>query len=281
MITRIWHGRTKSEHSQDYLNYIQKTGLKDYLDVNGNISAKILMRTEGDICHFWTISEWNHISSIKDFCGDKIEKPRYYPEDKKYLLELEETVIHCETFKNAKKALLVIDVQEGFFINEEKEIFKEELLVKNINILINSFREYSYPVIFIRHTEGKGEILELGSNQWKIYSKIETRETDIFIDKKTPDSFLGTNLEQLLYENNIDEIFITGLQTDFCIDTTCRSAFSKKVKTVLVTDSHSTHNNKFMSAKEIIGYHNFLLEKWFVTPQSAKEVVMQFRSREF
>ena len=36
--------------------------------------------------------------SIKQFAGDDYEKAKYYPEDKKYLLEFEDSVIHCETF---------------------------------------------------------------------------------------------------------------------------------------------------------------------------------------
>ena len=36
--------------------------------------------------------------SIKDFAGDEIEKAKYYNEDKKYLLEFEPNVMHCDTF---------------------------------------------------------------------------------------------------------------------------------------------------------------------------------------
>ena len=51
-ITRIWHGITKAEHADEYLKYVEDTGMKDYKTVNGNISAKLLRRIEGDICHF-------------------------------------------------------------------------------------------------------------------------------------------------------------------------------------------------------------------------------------
>jgi heme-degrading monooxygenase HmoA len=80
------------------LEYLKKTGLKDYVACLGNISAKVLRKIEGDICHFYTITEWESIESIKNFAGEDYEKARYYPEDKKYLLEFEETVNHYETF---------------------------------------------------------------------------------------------------------------------------------------------------------------------------------------
>ena len=98
VITRIWHGRTLADHSDMYLKYIQETGLKDYLKTPGIISAKILRRIEKNVCHFWTITEWKDIESIKKFAGADFEKARYYPEDKKFLLEFEGNVIHCETY---------------------------------------------------------------------------------------------------------------------------------------------------------------------------------------
>ena len=98
MITRIWHGRTKAEDAEQYLKYIQVTGLADYASVSGNISAKVLLKREGEICHFFTISEWKDIDSIIKFAGNGFEKAKYYEEDKKYLLELEENVNHYETY---------------------------------------------------------------------------------------------------------------------------------------------------------------------------------------
>lgn len=98
IITRIWHGKTLLKHSDQYLEYVRDSGLKDYLNTPGIISAKILRRKDGEFCHFWTITEWINIESVKNFAGDDFEKARYYEQDKDYLLELEEKVIHCETF---------------------------------------------------------------------------------------------------------------------------------------------------------------------------------------
>jgi hypothetical protein len=44
------------------------------------------------------VTRWDSIESIKKFAGDQYEKARYYPDDTRYLLELEPTVLHCETF---------------------------------------------------------------------------------------------------------------------------------------------------------------------------------------
>ncbi|HEX2393917.1 MAG TPA: hypothetical protein VHI78_01145 [Bacteroidales bacterium] len=103
VITRIWHGKTLSEHSDQYLKYIEDTGIIDYLSIPGIVSARILRRVDGNICHFWTVTEWQDLDSIRKFAGEDYEKAKYYPGDREYLLEFEENVIHCETFDFSKK----------------------------------------------------------------------------------------------------------------------------------------------------------------------------------
>lgn len=98
-ITRIWHGITKSEHADEYLEYVIETGVAGYKSTAGNLSVEILRRVDGDKCHFWTVTKWDSFESIKKFAGEDYEKAKYYPEDKKYLLEFEPDVIHCETFE--------------------------------------------------------------------------------------------------------------------------------------------------------------------------------------
>ena len=99
VITRIWHGRTRAEHADEYLQFVMDTGVADYKSVPGNLSVEIWRRNAGDVCHFWTVTKWDSIASIKQFAGEDYEKAKYYPEDEKYLLEFEPNVSHCETFE--------------------------------------------------------------------------------------------------------------------------------------------------------------------------------------
>jgi len=98
-ITRVWHGRTRLEHREEYLEFLIETGVADYKATSGNLSVRILRRTEGDVCHFWTVTTWDSVESIEKFAGEDYEKAKYYEEDKKYLLEFEPHVTHCETFE--------------------------------------------------------------------------------------------------------------------------------------------------------------------------------------
>ena len=98
-ITRIWHGRTTVAHADEYLQFLIDAGVTDYKSVEGNLSVEIWRRLDGDVCHFWTVTKWDSYESIKKFAGEDFEKAKYYEDDKKYLLEFEPNVQHCETFE--------------------------------------------------------------------------------------------------------------------------------------------------------------------------------------
>ena len=97
-ITRIWHGRTKADYADEYLEFLIATGVSDYRSVDGNLSVEIWRKVDDDICHFWTVTKWDSYDSIAKFAGDDIEKAKYYPDDSKYLLEFEPKVEHYEAF---------------------------------------------------------------------------------------------------------------------------------------------------------------------------------------
>lgn len=98
MITRFWHGRTKSADAEIYREYVMNTGIIGLTSTQGNIGAQIWQKTKKDITHIWVVSLWDNYTSIKAFAGDDIEKARYYEEDKKYLLELEPNVQHFDAW---------------------------------------------------------------------------------------------------------------------------------------------------------------------------------------
>jgi heme-degrading monooxygenase HmoA len=96
MIARIWHGVTPSSKAEQYLDYMNATGISDYRASEGNQGVYVLRRIEGNRAHFLLLTLWDSIDAIKRFAGSDFEKARYYPEDKDYLLELEPTVTHYD-----------------------------------------------------------------------------------------------------------------------------------------------------------------------------------------
>lgn len=101
MIARIWHGITPNSKADEYVEFLNKTGVKDYRATEGNLGAYVLRRIEGEQAHFLTLTFWDSVESIKNFAGEDYEKARYYPEDKDFLLEFEEKVTHFEVMFSA------------------------------------------------------------------------------------------------------------------------------------------------------------------------------------
>jgi heme-degrading monooxygenase HmoA len=96
MITRMWHGRVPTSKAKAYREFVVARAIPDYQSVAGNISVHVLERTEGEITHFITLTFWKDLESIKAFAGEHVEAAKYYPEDKDFLLEFEQTVVHYE-----------------------------------------------------------------------------------------------------------------------------------------------------------------------------------------
>ena len=96
MIARICGGETLQARSEEYLKYLKATGIKDYRETQGNQGVLVLRRINEGRAEFLLVSLWESWDAIRAFAGDDLEKAVYYPEDQKFLLALEPTVIHYE-----------------------------------------------------------------------------------------------------------------------------------------------------------------------------------------
>jgi nicotinamidase-related amidase len=58
--------------------------------------------------------------------------------------------------------------------------------------------------------------------------------------KKGLDAFPGTNLEQLLVENKIESVALSGFLTNCCVESSMRTAYEKGFNTITLTDLCAT-----------------------------------------
>ena len=105
MIARLWHGITTASKADEYLEFLNKTGVADYQATEGNLGVQLLRRIEGDQAHFLIITFWESVEAIQRFAGQDYEKARYYPEDQDFLIEFEETVVHYEVMLSTPNQL--------------------------------------------------------------------------------------------------------------------------------------------------------------------------------
>ncbi len=163
-------------------------------------------------------------------------------------------------------ALLIIDVQLGIFMRKHHDgmaVYQEESLLKNIKALIRKAKSADAPVIYIQHMYTDFPLMEKGQPMWDVHPDIKPEQDDVVIEKYHADAFHESALDDTLKQLGVSRLIITGLQTAYCVDTTCRRAHSLEYKTVLVSDGHSTLDSEILKAEQIIAHHNMVLGSGF------------------
>ncbi len=154
-------------------------------------------------------------------------------------------------------ALLVIDVQRGLF-DDIPRPYEADAVVDRINALAVRARSSGVPVVFVLHEQQSG-LLEYGTVAWQLEQGLLTEPADVMLRKKTPDSFLRTDLGELLAQWGTEQLVICGYATEFCVDTTTRRAAALGFSVILAADAHTTHDKTHAGAAQIREHHNMTL----------------------
>jgi nicotinamidase-related amidase len=151
--------------------------------------------------------------------------------------------------------LIIIDMQEASFVNLDKH--DSEGVISRINKLSTHTREAGGKVIFIQHDGTIDEGLFPSTPGWEILLSLVRADSDIVVRKTINDSFCDTQLNRILRELNASKIIISGWATDYCVDSTVRSAVSLGHNVVVVSDCHTVSNRPHLTARQVIEHHNW------------------------
>jgi len=147
------------------------------------------------------------------------------------------TMTRDRPITKGRAALLVIDVQNGTCGTREAEarpeFYKAAALrvIPNIAALIAAFRgaglEVIYTVIENLTADGRDRSLDYkvsgmgfpkGSHDAQVIPELAPQADEIILPKTSSSVFNSTNLDYLLRNMGIEDIFVTGYLTDQCID---------------------------------------------------------------
>lgn len=176
---------------------------------------------------------------------------------------------NSQSTTNSKTALLIVDVQNGV-LGKENETYKSEKLLSNLEHIIGKARKADVPIIYVQHNEA-GQ-LESNTFDWRVNERIAPEAGDIRIQKHHPSSFHDTSLEKELRRLGINKLVIGGLQTEWCIDSTIRHAFSLGFDVTVVADGHSTMDSPILEAEKIVEHHNRIFKGGFASLKLASEL---------
>lgn len=167
----------------------------------------------------------------------------------------------------AGQALLVIDVQQGLF---GANAFDGPGLIERINALAARLRARHVPVVFIRHCGAAGSGLHPDEPGHPLHRDLQVRAGDVQLAKHHCDAFLDTQLDAVLRSAGVSEVIVTGFATEFCVDSTVRSALARGYRTVVPEDGHTTGDREQLSAEQIIAHHNATWI-WLETPMGGAQ----------
>ena len=166
-----------------------------------------------------------------------------------------------------KTALGVIDVQNSLF---DEGPWQPELLLERVEGLIQKARTAGIPIVFVtdRRVEPDGAI----------HPSLSVAPGDMLVQKSENNAFEGTPLDELLRAQGVERFVVAGLQTDYCINATCRGGVALGYEVVLAGDAHSTNDEPDKPATQIIAEHNAALstlktETGSVRIESCEEIV--------
>ena len=134
-------------------------------------------------------------------------------------------------------ALLIIDVQNGTCGPKEAEARPEFYMatalrvIPNIAALLGAFRkaglEVIYTVIQDLTADGRDRSLDYklskmgfskGSHEAQVVPELEPLADELVLSKTSSSVFNSTNIDYLLRNMGIEDVFVTGYRTDQCID---------------------------------------------------------------
>ena len=145
-----------------------------------------------------------------------------------------------------KKALIIIDMQNDYFVGGKMALVGINEAMENTMKLIEDAQEKGYEVFFIQHIstrEGAGFFLP-NSEGVKLHTRFDVSVGTV-VQKHYPNSFRETSLETKLKEKGIRDLIICGAMSHMCVDTTVRAAFDLGYNVELVSDACATKDLVF------------------------------------
>lgn len=153
---------------------------------------------------------------------------------------------------NETTALIVIDVQVGV-VDWPAAGGHGEKVLANIADLLDRARSAGVPVIYVQDNDMGSPV---GSEGWQIHPAIAPHAGEPVVNKLACDSFYETTLTDQLSQRGITRLVICGCRSQYCIDTSCRSAVAHGYHVTLAGDAHTTMENGVLSAEQIIAHTN-------------------------
>ncbi|HWF72232.1 MAG TPA: cysteine hydrolase family protein [Solirubrobacteraceae bacterium] len=142
------------------------------------------------------------------------------------------------------RALLLIDIQRDYFPGGAYPLVGSDSAADAAAEVLERFRRDEAPVIHVRHVwdAPDAEFMRPGTPGVDHDARVAPRAGETVVVKEEPNAFLGTDLEQRLRAQSIDELVVAGMMTSMCVDATVRAAADLGFEVTVVGDGCAAPN---------------------------------------
>ncbi|MBQ9490098.1 MAG: isochorismatase family protein [Lachnospiraceae bacterium] len=152
--------------------------------------------------------------------------------------------------------LLVVDIQKG--ITDER-LYDYDGFLQRVTTLIAAARKSHAEVIFFQHDDGPGSGFSVGDADFEIAGQVKPLAEEKVFVKTMNSCFSNAEFVTYLEEKKDKQLMIIGLQTNFCIDATVKSAFERGYQVMIPQGTNSTMGNDYMNAETTYKYYNEMI----------------------
>ncbi len=146
------------------------------------------------------------------------------------------------TMIDTHAALIVIDLQKG--IVGLPAVHPASEIVGRAAELARAFRERGMPVVLVNVTAAAPSRTDAGPRNFSfpedwadLVPELEQQPDDILVSKQRAGAFIGTNLQEMLRERGVTQVFLAGVATSVGVEATARSAADYGYNVVIVIDA--------------------------------------------
>ena len=149
--------------------------------------------------------------------------------------------------------LLVIDMQKGLV---SEDLYAFDTFMDRTVRLIDTARNNKVEVIFVRHDAGPDSGMSAGDEDFEIIDEIKPREGEKVFNKTINSCFGSKAFKEYVEKLEDKRLMIIGLQTNYCIDCTVKSAFERGFEVIIPEGTNSTFDNDYMTGETTVRYYN-------------------------
>src|SRR5262245_13064250 len=145
------------------------------------------------------------------------------------------------------RTLLIIDIQRDYFPGGAYPLVGPEEAAAAARRVLDSFRASGEPVIHMKHVwdEPEAEFMRPGTEGIEIHPDVAPADGELVLEKTSPNSFVGTPLEEELRSRGPGDLVVAGMMSSMCVDATVRTASDLGFSATVVHDACAAPDLEF------------------------------------